>query len=76
MKVVYDLIIPIGLVIGLVVLAGSSIKKHSKVYYGIASLIAIISSGYEINKIIIHGDKLTGIIYRLERISLKGFVAL
>ncbi|WP_288479053.1 ferric reductase-like transmembrane domain-containing protein [uncultured Clostridium sp.] len=76
MKILYDLILPIFFVTILSLFATKSIKNNSKYYYLVSLFIAAISTTYEVYKIIFGGSKLTGVIYQLERISLKGFLAL
>lgn len=76
MKLLYDLILPILFVIVLSLFATKSIRNKSHYYYSASIIIVVISTTYEVYKIIFGGEKLTGVIYQLERISLKGFLAL
>lgn len=67
---IYSLIGAIILTVGL----NSILKKQSKLFYGLAIIISIIVTWYELIKINT-GFKLDGILYVIERSFMKGYVA-
>lgn len=71
MRLVYSLLF----VVAFALLFTSSIKKHSKFYYSIATAIAGITIAYEIYKLITD-TKLQGFIGALEKAFMKGNVSI
>ncbi|MGL4741780.1 MAG: ferric reductase-like transmembrane domain-containing protein [Sarcina sp.] len=76
MKLIYDLLIPLILVILLTYILHNNIKKYPKYYYFGAIVLSSTSLIYELYKLLTNAKKLTGPIYILERWGFKGFIAL
>ncbi|CEP80398.1 ferric reductase-like transmembrane domain-containing protein [Paraclostridium sordellii] len=71
MRLVYSLIC----VVAFALLFTSSIKKHSKIYYSIASILAGMTIIYEIYRLITN-TKLQGFIGDFEKVFMKGNVSI
>ena len=70
-----NFIIPLILVTILSLFFTTSLKKHTSIYYAIASLIAILTTIYEISRLT-SDFKLTGFLGTLEQTSMKGFISI
>ncbi|WP_353505363.1 ferric reductase-like transmembrane domain-containing protein [Clostridium sp. Marseille-Q2269] len=56
------------------IIFSKNITKYSKIFYSLAGLISIITIIYETFKMV-HGTKLSGFIYYLEKTSIKGIIS-
>lgn len=59
----------------LVLLFTKSIRNHTKIFYSIASVIALLTTIYEVLRLT-SNTKLNGFIAVLERVSMKGHIAI
>ncbi|MGL4570823.1 MAG: ferric reductase-like transmembrane domain-containing protein [Clostridium sp.] len=71
MYLIYSLVV----VIALAIICTKIIRKHSKTFYGVASIIAVLVTIYEILRLT-SNFKLEGFLNDLERVFMKGNVAI